>query len=71
MFSFSKMAWPGTKVLRQTLKNSYDRASGKYRSWKLFGSLHGFVVFTAARYIGGYIRYDEYKRDWMKECTET
>ena len=41
----------------------------KYR--KLFVSYHGFKVCMGAHYVGGYIRYAECKRDWLKYCTET
>ena len=36
---------------------------------KLLGVCHGFKVCTAVHYIGGYIGYDESKREWLKECT--
>ena len=32
---------------------------------------HGFKVCTVARYLGGYIGDDKYKRDWLKKRTET
>ena len=38
---------------------------------KLFGSLHGFKVCMGARYLGGYIKDDEYKHDWLKNSAET
>ena len=38
---------------------------------KLFGARHRFRVCTSARYLGGYIRDDESKRDWMIERTLT
>ena len=38
---------------------------------KVFGARHGFKVCTGARYIGGYIREDGSKSDWLRECTLT
>ena len=38
---------------------------------KPFVARHGFKVCTVACYISGYIRYDDSKRDWMKERTAT
>ena len=38
---------------------------------KLFGMSHEFKVCTGTRYIGGYIRYDKYKRDCLKKYMET
>ena len=35
-----------------------------------FGSSHGFKVCTGAHYIGGYIRDDKSKREWLKDWTE-
>ena len=36
-------------------------------SGKEFGEPHGFKVCTSARYLGGYIRDDDYKSDWLRE----
>ena len=36
---------------------------------KLFGSRHGFKVFTGARCLGGYIGDDDSKHDWLRERT--
>ena len=36
---------------------------------KVFGARHGFKVCTGARYLGGYIRDDKSKRDWLRERT--
>ena len=33
----------------------------------MFGSRHGFKVCTGARYLGGYIRDDKSKIDWLIE----
>ena len=35
----------------------------------MFRRRHGFKVCKGARYLGGYIREDESKRDWLRECT--
>ena len=40
-------------------------------SGKTFGLSHEFKVCTGARYLGGFIREDESKHDWMKNCMET
>ena len=32
---------------------------------------HGFKVCMGVRYIGGYIEYNDPKREWLKERTET
>ena len=32
---------------------------------------HWFKVFMGTCYLGGYIRDDELKRDWLKNCRET
>ena len=40
-------------------------------SGKLFGGRHEFKVCTGACYIGGYIGDDEYKHNWLRECTLT
>ena len=34
---------------------------------KLFGAHHGFKVFTGARYLRGYIGYEESKSNWLRE----
>ena len=34
---------------------------------KVFGACHIFKVCTGARYIGGYIRDDKSKRDWLRD----
>ena len=34
---------------------------------KEFGACHGFKVCTGACYLGGYIRDDKYKSNWMRE----
>ena len=39
-------------------------------SVKLFGAHHGFMVFTGAHYLGGYIGDDESKFDYLKKRTE-
>ena len=36
---------------------------------KLFGLRPGFKFCTSARYLCGFIRDDESKRDWWKDCT--
>ena len=36
-----------------------------------FGRRHGFKVCTGARYLGGYIKDDESKRDWLRKRTLT
>ena len=38
---------------------------------KVFRRRHGFPVCTGARYLGGYIREDEPKSDWLRERTLT
>ena len=38
---------------------------------KVFGARHGFKLCTGTRYLEGYIRYDESKRDWLRERTLT
>ena len=38
---------------------------------KMFGLCNIFKVCSVARYLGGFIRYDESKRDWLKEYTDT
>ena len=38
---------------------------------KVFGARHVFKVCTGARYLGGYIRDDKSKHDWLKERTLT
>ena len=38
---------------------------------KCFGRHHGFRVCTGARYLGGYIGDDKFKRDWLIECKLT
>ena len=38
---------------------------------KLFGSRHRYKVCTGARYLGGFIEYDNSKRDWLKKRTKT
>ena len=38
---------------------------------KLFGVHHVFMVCTGARYLGGYIGDDNYKRDWLRGHTMT
>ena len=35
----------------------------------MFGRCHGFRVCTGARYLRGYIGYDESKHDWLREST--
>ena len=40
-------------------------------SVKRFGFSHGFKVCTDVRYIGGFIRYDDSKCDWLKLYKET
>ena len=40
-------------------------------SGKLFGARHLLKVCTGARYIGGYIRENKSKHDWMRERTLT
>ena len=40
-------------------------------SGKVFGACHGYKVCTVARYLGGYIGYDESKRNWLRERTLT
>ena len=34
---------------------------------KMFGAHHGFKVCTGARYLRGYIRDNDSKRDWLRE----
>ena len=41
------------------------------KSGKMFGLSHGFKVRTCARYLGGFIRDSDSKRDWSKESTQT
>ena len=36
---------------------------------KVFGARHVFKVWLGTRYLGVYIRYDEYKQDWLRERT--
>ena len=36
---------------------------------KWFGARHGFKVCTGARYLRGYIRDNDSKRDWLRERT--
>ena len=36
---------------------------------KWFGLRHGFTVWTDTRYLGGFIRDNESKRDWLKVRT--
>ena len=36
---------------------------------EVFRESHGFKVCTGTHYLGGYIGYDESKRDWLRECT--
>ena len=38
---------------------------------KVFGARHGFRLCTGARYLGSYIRDDDYKQDWLRERTLT
>ena len=38
---------------------------------KVFGARHGFRVSTGARYLGGYIRDNNSKRDFLRERTLT
>ena len=35
----------------------------------MFGTRHGFRVFTGASYLGGYIGDNDSKRDWLRERT--
>ena len=37
----------------------------------MFGRHHEIKVCTGARYLGGYIRNDESKHDWLRERTLT
>ena len=36
---------------------------------KMFDARHGFKVCTGARYLRGYIRDNDSKRDWLRERT--
>ena len=38
---------------------------------KVLRRYHGFRVYTGARYLGGYIGYNNSKRDWLRERTLT
>ena len=35
---------------------------------KLFGSCHGFKVFTGTHYLDDYIEDEKFKFDWLKKC---
>ena len=60
-------------------KNNYPELSksvlivrpDNIESGKLFGARHGFMVCMGAHYLGGYIKDDNSKRDWLRECTLT
>ena len=41
------------------------------KAGKVFGSRHGFRVYTGARYLGGYTGDNKSERDWLKERTLT
>ena len=41
------------------------------KAGKVFGSRHGFRVYTGAHYFGNYIGDDKSKRDWLRECMLT
>ena len=38
---------------------------------KVFGSRHVFKVCMSAHYLGGYIGYNKFKHDWLRERTLT
>ena len=52
---------PPQNVLIMHLDNIYTR--------KLFGLHHGFKICTGARYLGGFIRDDNSKCDWLIDRT--
>ena len=39
------------------------------KAGKWFVRCHGFRVCMGAHYLGGYIGYDESKRNWLRKCT--
>ena len=41
------------------------------RDEEVFCERHGFKVCTGGHYLGGYIEYDDYKSEWLRECILT
>ena len=62
---------PGQGYYPKPSKNVLILRPDNLEAGKLFGAHHRFKVCTGARYLGGYIGYDESKRDWLRERTLT
>ena len=62
------MPGTGTGVSPRADQERTDRTPRESRGGKVFGALHGFRVCKGARYLGGYIVDNKFKRYWLKEC---
>ena len=69
LFSFSKTIGPGTRVLSWIIKIVLIVYSDIRKGGKLFGLHHRFKMWTCVCHVGGYIREDSSKHDWLKERT--
>ena len=63
-FSFVRTTWPGSKSVLIVHLNNPEAA-------KLFFLWHGFKLCMGAHYLGGYIKDEKSKREWLKKRTDT
>ena len=62
---------PGRGYYPETSKSVWIVHLENLEAGKYFGACHGFKVCTGAHYIGGYIREEKFKIDWLRERTLT